>query len=180
MVCVPLSSCRGVSLLEAVIASALLATVLTGVAPLVSMAAASVSTARGDVLAAQLARQRLAQIEALAHVRTAAGVSVDVVSRFEGDGFVQTGSGLSPTGLQPLTMPVAGLVDWLDERGTWLGSGAAPPVNAHYARRWAVGSPASDGCVRVWVVVEKLRARAADRRVPFATLQCPWGSEDVS
>ena len=179
MVRVPLSSRRGVSLLEAVIASALLATVLTGVAPLVSVATASVSTTRGDVLASQLARQRLAQLEALAHLRTAAGISVDVVSRFAGDGFVPTGSGLSPTGLQPLTTPVAGQVDWLDERGTWLASDAAPPGTAHYTRRWALLSHGADGCVRVWVVVEPLRARTGNRPVYLATVQCPWGSQEA-
>ena len=72
----PSRCARGSSLLEAVIASGLLATVLTGVVPLVTTAVAGTAAARSDFTAAHLSRQRLAELQTLTHVRVPTGVIV--------------------------------------------------------------------------------------------------------
>ena len=169
-------SCLGASLIEAVIAAALLATVLTGVAPLVTTAVLGTSRARTDLLAGQLARQRLAQLQALTHIDASGIIVADLQSRLADDSFAVGGSGLSPTGLGPLTSSVSGWSDWLDARGAWLSGDAAPPPGARYRRRWAVLAGPTSHCVQVWVEVAPLPAGHAPRPAHAGALQCAWGA----
>lgn len=168
---------RGSSLLEAVIAAGVLATVLTGILPLATTAVAGSAAARVDLMTAHLARQRLAQLQALTHLRGVLGVVVDVEARLDGaEAFAAGGAGLSPTGLAPFQVSTAPLVDWLDEHGGWQAAGADPPPGARYRRRWGILAPAPAGCLSLWVEVTPLGPDAAHRMAHAGGVQCAWGS----
>ena len=175
---VPSRCARGSSLLEAVIAAALLATVLTGVLPLVTTAVAATTAARADLVAAHVARQRLAQLQALTHATLPSGVIADDRSRLdEAEVFTPGGPGLQPTGLTPLQAPTAPWVDWLDEHGAWLASGTQVPPGARFSRRWGIVATGAEGCLRLWVEAAPLAPSSGDRVLRAASLQCPWGTE---
>ena len=107
---------------------ALLATVLTGVVPLVTTAVAGTTAARSDFMAAHLARQRLAELQTLTHANAPTGVIADDSSRLDqAEVFTPGGPGLQPSGLTPLQVPTTPWVDWLDGHGAWLASGPQPP-----------------------------------------------------
>lgn len=169
---------RGSALLEAVIAAALLATVLTGVLPLVTTVVVGATSARADLVAAHLARQRLAHLQTLTHTALPSGVLVDDQSRLDGpDAFSAGGAGLQPTGLTPLQAPTAPWADWLDAHGAWLASWPNVPQGARYRRRWGVVAGVGDGCLRLWVEAAPLGPSVGDHVFRAASLQCPWGAE---
>ena len=175
---IPSRCARGSALLEAVIAAALLATVLTGMIPLVTTAVAGAAASRADLVAAQLARQRLAQLQSLTHTTLPSGVVVDDGSRLDDEEvFASGGRGLEVTGLAPVQAPIESWADWLDDRGTWLASGAQRPPGARYWRRWGIVSAGTEGCLRLWVEAAPLDPSIGDRVFRAASLQCPWGTE---
>ena len=170
------SASRGASLLEAVIAAGLLATVLTSILPLVTVAVAGTAATRTDLMASHLARQRLSQLQALTHLRTAAGVIADDQSRLDqADLFTAGGPGLIATGPATLATSTPSWVDWLDERGAWRSAGAQPPPGARYRRRWGILTAGVDGCYRLWVEVTPLGSSSVDATAHDGSLQCPWG-----
>ena len=174
----PSRCARGSSLLEAVIASGLLATVLTGVVPLVTTAVAGTAAARSDFTAAHLSRQRLAELQTLTHVRVPTGVIADDTSRLDqAEVFTPGGPGLQPSGLAPLQVPTTPWVDWLDGRGAWLASGPQPHPAAHFRRRWGIVSTGGDGCLRLWVETSPTGPVVGDHAFHAASLQCAWGVE---
>lgn len=168
----------GASLIEAVIAAGLLATVLGGVLPLVASAAVVVMTMRADQMAAHLARQRLAQLQALTHLRLPTAIVFDQTTRVDdGEIFALGGSGLGPSGAGPLEATTATWADWLDQRGVWIAAGVAQPDEARFRRRWGVLVAGANGCVRLWTEVTPLSGpMAAVRTTHAGTLRCPWGA----
>jgi len=165
----------GAGLLEAVIAAGVLATVLTGILPLVLVAAQGAAQARVDLVAARLAEERLAQLQTLQHLHTGSVLITDQATLPRGGEFVSGGHGLTATGLASLEAPQPASSEWLDERGTWLadGSAAAPP-RAVYQRRWGVLATAGSSCLRLWVDV-RVVARLAASAATAGTVHCPWG-----
>jgi hypothetical protein len=63
-------------------------------------------------------------------------------------------------------------VDYLDGKGTWVGTGVSPPPAARYVRRWCVRPLPEDPLdtlviqVLVTTVVADRRATAPRRRLP--------------
>lgn len=169
---------HGASLIEAVIAAGLLATVLGGVLPLVASAAVVVMTIRADQMAAHLARQRLAQLQVLTHLRLPTAIVFDQTSRLDdGEIFASAGSGLVPSGSGPLEETTDTWADWLDDRGTWVAAGVAQPQQARFRRRWGILAAGMSGCVRLWVEVTPLGGPMPAARATHAgTLRCPWGA----
>ena len=163
------------SLVETVVAAGILSVVLTSVAPLVIVSATRTESARRDLIAAQLARHRLTELESLTHLRTSAGIVVDGETGLAAGAFTTGGPGLSPTGLSPLQTSVDGWVDWLDERGAWVAGGTAAPPGARYRRRWGVLTGTSGDCVRVWVEVARLPALTSPLAMHAGNLHCAWG-----
>jgi hypothetical protein len=154
----------------------LMAVVLTAVVPLVTTAVVRVDEARADDLAAHLARQRLSQLQVLAHARTATGTVTDLQSRLDGaDPFASGGHGLEATGQAPLLDSTESWADWLDQHGLWQGAGAQPPTGARFRRRWGILATAQDGCLRLWVEVSPLGPARGDRAAHAGGVQCPWG-----
>jgi hypothetical protein len=48
------------------------------------------------------------------------------------------GVGLQASPDYSLFTSVSGYVDYLDAYGSWVGTGATPPANAIYVRRWSI------------------------------------------
>ena len=137
---VPGPSRAGFSLVEALVATAIVVTVVASLAQLVAGAAASARASRRALTATLAASAKVEQLRGLAWGYDADGTPVsDVTSdttvtppRSSG------GRGLSPSPPGVLGRPVDGWTDYLDARGEALGGGGAPPDGAVFARRWAV------------------------------------------
>ena len=163
-------------MLEAVVAAGMLATILAGVLPLVAVAVAMRAGVRTDLIAAHLARQKLAQLDALTLALSPGGLVVDLQSRLDTvEPFAGAGMGLQPTGLGPLQNTTDAWADWLDERGSWLGSGTVAPPAARFRRRGGVLAVGADGCLRTWVEVAPLVAPPGLRLAHAGSVRCPWG-----
>jgi prepilin-type N-terminal cleavage/methylation domain-containing protein len=106
----------GFTLIEVIVAVALLATASAGVGGLISMAASSVRAARVHTWAVILASDKLEHLRSLAWAQ---------LGRSPGDA---------------LQRDVAGYVDHLDAKGQGVGSAAA----AVYTRRWSIQSLPAD------------------------------------
>jgi hypothetical protein len=170
------SAQRGASLLEAVMASGLLATVLATILPLVASSAVALAATRADLLAAHLARQRLSHLQTLTHFTAPSGIVFDRESRLDdAEPFTSGGAGLTPTGASPLQTTTATWADWLDEHGGWQSSGTAQPAGARFLRRWGVLAAGTEGCVRLWVEVSPLAPAPGDRTAHAGGVQCAWG-----
>ena len=130
----------GFSLIETLVATALLATAVVALAQLSGIAARSNAGSRNTTYAAVLAGQKLEELRALAWRFDDQGVPVSdlttdtAVSPESPDG----GTGLSPSPDTALLNNAPGWVDYLDRAGRKLGVGPRPPAGAVYVRRWAI------------------------------------------
>ena len=149
----PSRCARGSSLLEAVIAAALLATVLTGVLPLVTTAVAGTTAARADLMAAHLARQRLAQLQSLTHATLPSGVIADDSSRLDRGRRVHAWRTWPPAQRarrRCRRRPRRGWTGWMSTARGWRPA-RKPPPGARFSRRWGIVATGGDGCLRLWV-----------------------------
>ena len=123
---------RGTTLIETVIATALLLVVMIG---LLSMAAlATVYTENHGHLEArttEYAQDKMEQLLSLVYTDT---VTNTVVFPATPTG----GTGLAVGGSINTAAPANGYVDWLAQDGTLLGGGIAPPANWFYQRAWQI------------------------------------------
>jgi len=148
----------GFTLLEVMVALALLTGALLAVAQLLVVAARASEFSRTTTVSASLAAQKLEQLRALAWGYDVDGSPIDAL-------------GLSPPG--SLTGNAIGFVDYLDGAGGWIGSGTSPPPHAMFTRRWSV--EADEGAAPAAVVV--LRVVVLRRGMPAVGLpsgERPW------
>jgi type II secretory pathway pseudopilin PulG len=132
------SSQRGSTLVEALVATLIVATGVLAMAQLLSMAATSGAASRVTTVATILAEQKLEQLRA----------SVWDLAP-------------SPASLEQNT---PGYVDHIDAHGRVAGDGTTPPAAAAYTRRWSIAPlPADPNAVLVQVHVSR-RTSAGDRR----------------
>jgi prepilin-type N-terminal cleavage/methylation domain-containing protein len=115
----------GFSLVEVLVALAIFLTGTVALAQLFVASTAANRSARVSTYATVLAEQKMEQLRSLAW------------------GFDLLGLPLSDTGLSPspagsLTTNTAGFVDYLDQNGGLVGSGATPPSGTVYIRRWSI------------------------------------------
>ncbi len=163
------SSPRGFSLIEVLVAIAVLSVALVSLVGLFTAAAGVTALARDTTFATLLASRKVEELRALAFTYDSAGRPVT-------DTDTDTGlwpPGTAGAGLQPaagtLAANVPGYVDHLDGFGRQVGGGAQPPGQARYTRRWQVMPLPDDpsGTLVVHVVVLPSRlARVA--RAPQA------------
>jgi len=135
---------RGFTLIEVVIALALLAAATLSVAQLIVATTRAVQTGRIRTAAVTLAASRLEELHSLTWALDAAGNSVtdsstNLASEQPGTG----GTGLAPSPPGALDENTSGFVDFLDGGGRWLSAGPAAPPGAIFVRRWAI-EPAVD------------------------------------
>lgn len=153
---------RGFSLLEVLIASAVITVALVGLVPLLVLSTKANEAARSATVAAVLARQKMEQLRALAWSVGADGVplsdtTTDVTVDPEVSG---RGVGLRPSPAATLERNVAGYCDLLDADGRVLPDGA--PSAPVFVRRWSVDPLPSDPANTLVLQVRVVRADAAD------------------
>jgi len=130
----------GFSLVETLIASAILATALVSLAQLFGIATQANATAKNGGLAMILAEQKMEQLRGLTWGFDAVGlplsdISTDTAKVPEAP---TGGKGLSPSPQNTIQANTDGYVDYLDNAGRSLGGGAVVPMNTAYIRRWMV------------------------------------------
>jgi type II secretory pathway pseudopilin PulG len=130
---------NGFSLAEVLVATGILATALVALSQLFAISTNVNRAARTTTVAAVLAEQKMEQLRALTWGFDMRGVptsdtSTDVSIWPE----TQGGTGLAPSPAGSLGANMPGFVDYLDEYGTWLGTGASPPAGTVYIRRWSI------------------------------------------
>jgi len=172
----------GFTLIEVIVALALLAVVSIGIVWLFTVAIDAGRIARDRTLAVVLATGKVEQLRSLEwrFELDASGLPTprtDLTTNVSTEPMGPGGAGLaeSPSGTLDRDMPP--YVDYLDRRGRWVGSGASPPASAAYIRRWGVhrlpGDPARVLALEVLVTTvsrERTRAGAAPHL---------WNGEDV-
>lgn len=130
---------RGFTLVEALVAMALLCVAALGGIQLVALATEMMWRARVHSTTAGLAAARLEQLRALQFEFDAAGLRLtDVSTNLADDPVSSGGAGLSPSGAASLESNVAGYVDFLDRHGTSLGTGTSAPPGTAFVRRWSI------------------------------------------
>jgi hypothetical protein len=163
---------EGVALLEVMVALALLTGAVVALAGLFSVAARSNGEARRATLMTIAAGQKMEQLRGLSWAVAEDGsdladVSTDVSVWPETGG----GTGLRPSPPDTLTTNTAGFVDYLDEHGSWVGTGPAPGPSAAYIRRWSIeplaDSPLDTLVLRVVVVPRSAASAAVPREARF-------------
>jgi prepilin-type N-terminal cleavage/methylation domain-containing protein len=139
-------STRGFSLLEVVIAMAVLS---TGV---LAMSGLTLSARQAGFAAAQLGVAQLAarvKIEELRMLAWTSDAGVVPVSDWSTDLTVTPprasgGVGLGSSPGDTLRTNVSGYCDFLDDNGQWVSSGTRPPAAAAWVRRWMVQPSGAD------------------------------------
>jgi hypothetical protein len=166
---------RGSSLLEAIIASGLMAGALAALGQMFAIAVANNRSARAGSYATVLALQKMEQLRALTWAFDTLGQPIsDTASDTAAPIETPTdGTGLSPSPADTLVSNTDGWVDYLDESGNSLGGGRALPPGAVYVRRWAVeplpSNPADTIVIHVRVttrVGREANAHASGARLP--------------
>lgn len=135
------SSSRGFSLIEVIISMALLTTVSLGVAQIFAMSTRVNYVARGQTSTTAMAEQKIEQLRGLTWGFDLQGQGLpltDTTTNLAVYPPTAAGAGLNPSPADSLEQNTSGYVDFLDEHGTWVGTGTTPPGSAMYVRRWSV------------------------------------------
>ena len=136
-------SSAGFTLIEVLIASMLAAGIATGVAHLIALGISANRAAREQTFTTILAAAKLEQLRSLSWTYEPgrdepppprSDTSADLSVEPAGAG----GPGLSPSPPGTLQSNVGAYVDYLDDRGRWVGNGGVPPPGAAFVRRWSV------------------------------------------
>lgn len=159
------SGTTGFALIEALIATVVLACGVMTTAYLAIASARVAVASRQNSLVAQLARTKMEHLRALAWTSDAAVVPVtdwsSDVAAAEPAPSGGVGLGLSPA--NSLSTNVAGFCDFLDAQGRWLGTGPTAPPGAAWVRRWSVTAlPGVADTLAVSVVVAPAAPSDAD------------------
>ncbi len=165
--------CAGFTLVEVLIASALAAAIATGVAHLIAVGLNAGRSAREQTFTAILATSKLEQLRSLAWTYEP-GDDVPPVPRSDFSSNVSfepatgAGPGLSTSPPGTLSANVPPYVDYLDERGQWVGNGARPPGRAAFIRRWSVRPlPAAPATTVILSVLVTTVAQDHSRAAPW-------------
>lgn len=130
----------GFSLIETLVASALLAGALMALAHLFALSTESNFGARTTTYATVLAEQKLEELKALTYAFDVGGVGLTdtATDTSRSPEAASGGTGLSPSPGIALGSNTPGYVDHVNGFGNKLGGGAQPPAGASYTRRWSI------------------------------------------
>lgn len=135
----------GFTLIEVLVAAALLIVAATGVAQLLAVGLRATEASRAKTTTAAIAAEKMELLRSLMWRYDAGGVSrSDTYTDTSRDPPVSGGHGLDPSPSGTLERNVAGYVDYLDARGRWVGAGPDPPPEAVFVRRWAIQALGDD------------------------------------
>jgi prepilin-type N-terminal cleavage/methylation domain-containing protein len=138
---------RGFTLVEVLVALAILSVAVAGSARLFSLAVVTTSRARTQTSATTLAMQKLDELRALRWAGTPGSPSLpatDTQTDLTASLPLAGGVGLATSPADSLDANEAGYVDYLDRNGQWVGSGVTPPASAVFVRRWNIAGRAGD------------------------------------
>jgi len=157
-------------LIEVLIASVVLSLTAAGVGALLTIALVSAQVARGQTFTSALAMAKLEQLRGLLWAFDMTGTPLaDVTTDLTIDPPGIGGVGLTISPPDALQRNAIGYVDFLDESGRWVGTGAQPPRQAVYIRRWSVqplgADPGHSLLLQVLVTSAARRASLADPRL---------------
>jgi type II secretory pathway pseudopilin PulG len=130
----------GFSLIEVMVATCLLVTALVSLAQLFVISTRSNLGSHNTTYAAVLAEQKLEELRALAWGYDTQGLALsDTTTNTTVSPETPTGgTGLTPSPSTALQSNTNGYVDYVDSFGNKLGTGATPPAQAIYTRRWSI------------------------------------------
>jgi hypothetical protein len=135
----PATTDRGIALIDALIAMAIIITTVTGVAQLLTWSRRAVWSSGAESAAVVLASQKLEQLRTLVWQVDGDGRAVsDDTTNLATDPPSGGGTGLRASPVAALHENTPGFVDYLDGQGRWAGTGPGPPGSAVFVRRWAV------------------------------------------
>jgi hypothetical protein len=122
------------------VATTLLATAVVTLAQLFALSTQTNVASRSTTYASVLAEQKLEELRALAWGFDTQGLALsDTTTNTAVSPETPTGGkGLSPSSSTSLQENTPGFVDYIDAYGNKLGTGANPPDNAIYTRRWSI------------------------------------------
>jgi type II secretory pathway pseudopilin PulG len=132
---------RGFSLAETMVAMGILMSVALGVAQLFAASGRANLVARGNTSTTALAEQKMEQLRSMTWGFDDAGQGLpvtDTTTNIAVTPPAQDGTGLNPSPSRALEENTPGFVDYLDDLGTWVGTGADIPSRAYYIRRWSI------------------------------------------
>lgn len=154
---------QGFTVVEVLVAMAVLVIVVTSVASAALGASVAAERARQHTLATLLAAERLEQLRSLAWGLGAAAAPAptsDVTTDLASVPATAGGGGLGPSPVASLSVDSPGYVDYLDASGRWVGAGPAAPADAAFTRRWRISVlTGAHDCVVLEVIVSRLTAR---------------------
>jgi prepilin-type N-terminal cleavage/methylation domain-containing protein len=132
---------RGFTLIEVMIAMMLITIMAMGIAALFGVSIKATHAARHQTSTTTLAEQKMEQLRALTWGYDDSGQYLpvsDTTTDLSQSPPTGAGNGLNPSPATALDSNTPGYVDYLDERGQWVGTGTTPPPNATFIRRWSI------------------------------------------
>jgi prepilin-type N-terminal cleavage/methylation domain-containing protein len=153
----------GFSLIEVLVATAILAAAIGALAQLPIIAVRANAEARTATVTTLLAAQKMEQLRGLAWGIDALGLPVSDVSTdlTSSPPLAGAGVGLTPSPSDALQRNTPGYCDFLDANGRSLGGGLPPP-GAFYVRRWSIDAlPSSPDALVLQVLVAKIGIAAS-------------------
>jgi type II secretory pathway pseudopilin PulG len=157
----------GFSLLEAIVATGLMAGALASLGQMLAISVANNRSARARSDATVLAEQKMEQLRGLTWGIDALGTAIsdtttDTSAAVE---VPRGGTGLSLSPGDTLTSNTVGWVDYVDQSGNAVGGGTETPPGAAYVRRWAIeplpANPADTIVIHVLVTTRTGRREEA-------------------
>jgi type II secretory pathway pseudopilin PulG len=169
-------SANGFTLIEVLIAVALLITTSIGIAQLFAIGLAAGRASRERTVASILAAAKLEQLRAQvwSYERGSFVPRTDRTTNLSADPHTDDGPGLQDSPPGTLDGNVPPYVDYLDARARWAGTGTKPPGDAVFIRRWAVRRLSDDPDRSLALVVFVTTVPRAARR----TSPTVWTGED--
>lgn len=163
----------GFSLIETLVATAILATVSLGVAQMFILATDNTRGGKFETTATTLAEQKMEQLRGLTWGFDTEGLGLpetDVTTNLAVSPPDTSGSGLNPSPDGTLEANTDGYVDFLDQNGAYLGTGDPPPASTVYIRRWSIEplptNPNNTLVFQVFVTTpERENRRGGEKRV---------------
>ena len=177
------SSEAGFSLAEVAVATGILATVSLGVAQMFALSTAKNLASRHQVSTTSMATQKMEQIRGLTFSYDANNLPVTDDSTDLASCTPSTsGLGLNASPSGSLESNKTGFYDYLDARGTCVGTGNTIPQAAVYLRRWAiVPLPTNpNNSLVITVLVTPLQRELTRGYSPTGRIRFPEDSELVT
>ena len=148
------SDVRGASLVDALIALAVIVTVMAGVGQLMLWGRRAAWSAGAKSIAVTLAIDQMERLLSLSWQVDDTGTALsDESTDLSSDPPQSHGTGLRPSPPAALENNTAGFVDYLDVDGRWKGNGAVRPRDAAFVRRWSIAPFAADPDTQVLSVL---------------------------